>query len=50
MKKKKRDKYQERNTVRTDVILGHPDERKFPGYITGTKSVPVWVEGSSDSP
>lgn len=38
---KKRDKQKEKNGIRTDVIVGLPEKRKCPGFIRGSKSVPV---------
>lgn len=49
---KKRDKQKEKNGIKTDVILGLPEKRKCPGFIRGSKSVPVpsGHKGSHASP
>lgn len=49
---KKRDKQKEKNGIKTDVILGLPEKRKCPGFIRGSKSVPVLSghKGSHASP
>lgn len=49
---KKRDKQKEKNGIRTDVIMGLLEKRKCPGFIRGSKSVPVpsGQKGSHASP